>query len=88
MSLEALGNKRHARTPDVPNAPVPHSENTIAADEYLGMVEEDVQEAYCGEEESEVENSLETGGREGEGLKHGQESRIRANSKEHAQVKR
>ena len=52
MTSEALGNKRRARTPDVPNAPDPRSENTSAADEYLGMVEQDVQEDCCGEEES------------------------------------
>jgi hypothetical protein len=78
-----MGNKRRARTPDVPSAPDPRSKNTSAADEDLGMVEEDVKEDYCGEEESEVDNTLETGGREGEGATHGQESRIRENSKEH-----
>ena len=83
MSSEALGNKRRARTPDVPNAPDPRSENTSAADEYLGMVEEDVQENYCGEEESGVDNALEAGGREGEVATRGQESRMRENSKEH-----
>jgi hypothetical protein len=83
MSREALGNKRRARKPDVPNAPDPRSENTSAADQYLGMVEEDVQEEYCGEEESEVDNSLEAGGREGEGATRGQESRLGENSKEH-----
>ncbi len=77
MSSEALSNKRRARTPDVPNAPGPRSENTSAADEYLGMVENDVQEDYCGEEESEVENALEAGGREGEGATRGRESRTR-----------
>ncbi|MEI7747333.1 MAG: hypothetical protein WCJ28_07320, partial [Actinomycetota bacterium] len=83
MSSEALGNTRRARSPDVPNAPDPRSENTSAADEYLRMVEEDVQEDYCGEEESEVDNALEAGGREGEGATRGQESRMRENSKEH-----
>jgi hypothetical protein len=83
MSSEALGNKRRARAPDVPNAPDPRSENTSAADEYHRMVEEDVQEDYCGEEESEVENALEAGGRDGEGATRGQESRMRENSKEH-----
>jgi len=76
MSTEALGNKRRARTPDVPNAPDPPSENTSAADAYLGMVEQDVQEDYCGEEESEVGNALETGGKEGKGVTRGQESRV------------
>ena len=83
MSSEALGNKCRARAPDVPNAPDPRSEDTSAADEYLGMGEEDVQEDYCGEEESEVDNALGAGGREGEGATRGQESRMRENSKEH-----
>ena len=83
MSSEALGNKRRARAPDVPNAPDPRPEDTSAADEYLGMGEEDVQEDYCGKEESEVDNALEAGGREGEGATRGQESRLRENSKEH-----
>ncbi len=48
MSSEALGSKRRARTPDVPNAPDPRSENTSAADEDLRMLEEDVQEDCCG----------------------------------------
>ena len=74
MSSEALGNKRRARTPDVPNAPDPRSENTSAADEYLGMVEQDVQEDYYGEEESEVDNAFEAGRREGEGVTRGQKS--------------
>ena len=77
MSSEALGTKRRARAPDVPNAPDPRSENTSAADEYLGMVEEDVEEDYCGEEESEVDNALLSGGREGEGATRGRESRTR-----------
>jgi hypothetical protein len=84
MSSAALGCKRRTRTPDVTNAPDPRSEDTSAADEYLGMVEEEeVQEDYCGEEESEVDNALETGGREGEGATRGQESRMRENSQEH-----
>ena len=83
MSSQALGNKRRARTPDVPNAPDPPSENTSAADAYLGMVEQDVQEDYCGEEESEVDNALEAGGSGGEEATRGQESRMRENSKEH-----
>ena len=58
------------------NAPDPRSENTSAADEYLGMVEEDVQEDYCGEEESEVDNALGAGGKDGEGAMCGQESRM------------
>ena len=74
MSSKALGNKRRARAPDVPNAPDPHSENTSAAGENLGMVEEDVQEDYCGEEESEADNALGSGGKEGEGASRGQES--------------
>ena len=76
ISSETLVNKCHTRTPDVPNAPNPHSENTSVADEYLGMLQEDVQEEYCGEEDSEVDNSLETGGREDEGVILGQESRV------------
>ena len=38
------GQKRRARTPDVPNARDPHSENTSGSDddEYLGMLQEDV----------------------------------------------
>ena len=82
MSSEALGNKRRARAPDVPNAPDPRSENTSTADEYLGMVEQGVQEDYCGDEESEVGNALGAGGREGEGATRGQESRMGENSKE------
>ena len=46
MSSEDLVIKRRARTPDVPNAPDPCSENTSAADEDLRMLEEDVQEDY------------------------------------------
>ncbi len=65
MSSEALGTKRRARTPDVPNAPDPTSEDTSGADEYFGMLQEDVQEDCCGEEESEEDNVLEAGGREG-----------------------
>jgi hypothetical protein len=80
MSSEALGNRRRARTSDVPNAPDPHSENTSAADEYLGLFEEDVLEDYCAEEESEVGNALGARGREGAGATRGQESRIRENS--------
>ncbi len=71
MSSEALGTKRRARAPDVPNAPDPRSENTSATDEYLGMVEEDLQEDYCGKEVSQVDNALEAGGREGEGATRG-----------------
>ena len=82
MSSEALGKKLRARAPDVSNAPDPRPENT-SADEYLGMVREDVQEDYCGEEESEVDDALEAGGREDEGVTSGQESRIGANSNEH-----
>jgi hypothetical protein len=84
MSSEALGSKHRARTPDVPKAPDPRSEKTSAADEYLGMVEgEEVQADYCGEEESEVDNPLEAGGRKGEGATRGQDSRMRENSQEH-----
>ena len=83
MGSKALGSKRRARTPDVPNAPDPRSENTSATDEDLRMLEEDVQEDYCGEEESEVENALEAGGREGKAVTRGQESRIREKSQEH-----
>jgi hypothetical protein len=83
MSSEALGNKRHARSPDVPNAPDPRPKNASAADEYLGMVEEDVQKDYCAEVESEVDNALEAGGREGQGVTRGQESRMRENSQDH-----
>ena len=83
MSSEALANKRRARAPDVPNAPDPHSENTSGADESLRLLEQDVQEDYCGEEESEVDNALEAGGREGEVATRRQESRMRENSKEH-----
>jgi hypothetical protein len=82
-TTEALVNKRRSRTPDVPNVPDPRSENTSATDEYLGMVEEDVTQNYCGEEESEVDNALEAGGREGDGATRGQASRMRENSKEH-----
>ena len=85
---EALVNKRRAQTYYVSNVPDPRSENTSATDEYLGMVEEDVQEDYCGEEDSEVDNTLGTGGRDDEGTTHGQESRIRENSKEHLGLKR
>jgi len=76
MSSEALDNKRRSQTPDVPNTPDPRSENSSASDEYLGMVDEDVEEDYCGEEESEVDNALGAGGREGEGATRGQESRV------------
>ena len=41
------------------------------------------QEAYRVDEESELDNELETGGREGKGVTRGQESRMRGNSKEH-----
>jgi hypothetical protein len=63
--------------------PGPHWENTSAAGEDLLNSGEDVQEDYCGEEESEVDNALEEGGREGEGVTRGQESRMRENSQEH-----
>jgi hypothetical protein len=79
MSSEALGNKRRARSPDVPNALDPRPKNTSATDEYLGMVQEVVQKDYCGEEESEVDNALGAGGREGERATRGQESRMRRN---------
>ena len=82
MSSEALGNKRRARTSHVANAPDLHSENTSGADEYLGMFQEDVQEDYFGAEEKEVDNGLEAGGREGEGVTHGQESGMPENSQE------
>jgi hypothetical protein len=71
------------KAPDVPNAPDPHSENTSGSDEYLGVLQEDVQEDHCGEEEREVENALEAGGKEGEGVTRRQESRMRENSEEH-----
>jgi hypothetical protein len=45
--------------------------------------QEDVPQDYCGEEESQVDNSSEAGGREGEGFTRGQESRKRQNSQEH-----
>ena len=75
MSSEALGNKRRARTPDVPNAPDPHSENTSSGAD-VRLLEQAVQDDYCGEKESEVNNALESGGREGEGVIRGQESRV------------
>ncbi len=51
MGSRALGNKRHSPTPDVPNAPDPHSNrNTSAADARLRLLVEDVQEDYCGQE--------------------------------------
>ena len=74
MSSEALG-KSAARDP--------HSENTSGSDEYLGVLQEDVQEDNCGEEERVVENALEAGEREGEGVTCGQEIRMRENSQEH-----
>ncbi len=74
MSSEALGNKRRIRTPDVPNATDPDSENTSRSDEYLRMLEEDIQGEYCEVQESEVDIALEAGGREGEGVTRGQES--------------
>ncbi len=83
MSSEALGNERRASTPDVPNAPDPHSENNSAANEHHRLLKEDVQEGYCGEEESEVNNALEAGGREVEGFMRGRDSRMRENSQEH-----
>jgi hypothetical protein len=42
-----------------------------------------LQEDQCGEEEREVDNALEAGGKEGEGVTRGQESRMRENSQEH-----
>ena len=68
MSSEALGNKRRSPTPDVANASDPHSENTSGADACLRLLEQDVQEDYCGEQESEVDNTLEARGGEGEGV--------------------
>jgi hypothetical protein len=83
MGSGALGNKRRSPTPDVPNAPDPHSNyNTSAPDACLRLFEEDTQEDYCGEEEDEVCNALEVGGREGEGVTRGQESRMREISQE------
>ena len=82
MSSEALGNKRRSPTPDVANASDPHSENTSGADACLRLLEQDVQEDYCWEEESEVDNALDAGRREGEGVTRGQESRMRENSQE------
>jgi hypothetical protein len=41
MSSEALGNKRRARTPDVPNAPDPQSENT--SDELDGAIDYEIE---------------------------------------------
>ena len=39
-----------------------------AQDEYLRLLEENVQEDNCGEEESEVDIVMEAAGREGEGV--------------------
>jgi len=80
--LEALGSKRRVPTPDVPNAPDPHSKNTSTAVVGLRLVEEDVKEDNCREEESTVDNVLEAGEREGEGVTRGQESRMQENSQE------
>ena len=41
MSSEVLGNKRRARTPDVPNAPDPQSENT--SDELDGAIDYEIE---------------------------------------------
>jgi hypothetical protein len=56
MSSESPGNKRHD----------PNSENTSAADACLPILEENIlyiQEDYCGEEESEVDNVFRQEGR-------------------------
>ena len=54
--------------------------------EYLGLIEEDVQEDYCStptrDKESEGDNESETGGREDEGVTCGQEGRILENLQE------
>ena len=54
--------------------------NTSAADACLQLSEEDAQEDYRREEESEADNALEAGGREGVGVRRGQKSRMRENS--------
>ena len=72
MSSEALVNKHRSPTTDVTDASDPNSENTNDTDACL----RDVQEDYCGEEEIEVDNEFETGGREGEGFTHGHVSTI------------
>jgi hypothetical protein len=54
--------------------------------EYLGLIEEDVQEDYCStptrDKESEGDNESETGGIEDEGVTRGQEGRILENLRE------
>jgi hypothetical protein len=78
MSSETLGNKHRAQTPDVPNTPDPTRRipaaqmNTLECYKKTDVHRED----YCGEEESEVGNALETGGKEGKGVTRGQESRV------------
>ena len=82
MSSEALGNERRASTPE------PHSENNSAANEDHRLLKEDVQEDYCWEEESEVNNALKAGGREGEGITRGHESRVRETRRKISGLKR
>ena len=67
----------------MPSAPDPHSKNTRVTDECLRLLEVDVQEDYCGEDESEMDYVLETGGREDEGVTRGHASRMRENSQKH-----
>jgi hypothetical protein len=74
MSSEASGNECRTSTSDVLNVPGPHSENSSSADGHHRLLEEDVQEDYCGEEEMEVGNALEAGRREDNVVTHGQES--------------
>jgi hypothetical protein len=53
----------------VPNAPDPHSENTSGSNEYLGVLQEDVQEDHCGQEEREVKNAWRQEGKKAKGLR-------------------
>ncbi len=76
-----------ANTP-VPSAPDPYSEDMSGAGEYLGMLQENVQEDCSGEEEIDVENALKAGGREGEGVTRGHESRVRETRRKISGLKR
>jgi predicted small lipoprotein YifL len=58
--LGGAGQQGPLATPDVANASDPHSENTSGADACLRLSEQDVQKDYCGEEESEVDDALES----------------------------
>ena len=54
--------------------------------EYIGLIEDDVQEDYCRDEESDGGNESETRGRQDEGVTCGKEGRILGNSQEDPQI--